>query len=379
MVERAKRSRPLAPLPLPPLVPESRAPAHCLDRSGACDPARQLASTPPAAPRSRHVGADTRTWALRSGRRPSCRSLARSHHDFRQLSTKAASTIHGRFIGPAAGARSRRQRSPMSTDEQFRSVGVSRQKALYLRDLAGKVNSREVTLEGLEDSGRRVGHCRVDDRERHRAVDGRDVPDVPAASAGCAPRRRSRDRCRGAESLRPSQAPDAGSPAEARATPGSRIAPLPAGICGEASTIRARSRRPPVRSDRGNAANEADVLLRRGPRSCCRDRRGAATHHRTNHATERLGRRWRARPGDKAGVRHVGRDVDERGRESRRQAHRLRSARRHLHDADRWHRRCARDAADDRSRLRHAAALQSRRQAHRDLQRSRWPVEYLDD
>jgi DNA-3-methyladenine glycosylase II len=37
------------------------------------------------------------------------------------------------------------------TDEQFRSVGVSRQKALYIRDLAGKVDSGLVTLDDLDD------------------------------------------------------------------------------------------------------------------------------------------------------------------------------------------------------------------------------------
>jgi len=69
---------------------------------------------------------------------------------FQQLSTKAASTIHSRLIallpestvtGPAlAGV----------TDEQFRSAGISRQKALYLRDLAGRVNSGALQLADLE-------------------------------------------------------------------------------------------------------------------------------------------------------------------------------------------------------------------------------------
>ena len=69
---------------------------------------------------------------------------------FQQLSTKAASTIHSRLIallpestvtGPAlAGV----------TDEQFRSAGISRQKALYLRDLAERVNSGALQLADLE-------------------------------------------------------------------------------------------------------------------------------------------------------------------------------------------------------------------------------------
>ena len=70
---------------------------------------------------------------------------------FQQLSTKAASTIHGRFVGLLPDARITAAAIADMTDEQFRRVGVSRQKALYLRDLAGKVSSREVTLDGLED------------------------------------------------------------------------------------------------------------------------------------------------------------------------------------------------------------------------------------
>jgi len=70
---------------------------------------------------------------------------------FQQLSTKTASTIHGRFVGLLPDGSITAAALAGVTDEQFRSVGVSRQKALYLRDLAAKLNSREVTLEGLED------------------------------------------------------------------------------------------------------------------------------------------------------------------------------------------------------------------------------------
>ena len=70
---------------------------------------------------------------------------------FQQLSTKAASTIHGRLVGLLPDGRITAAALAEMTDEQFRSVGVSRQKARYLRDLAGKVSSREVTLDGLED------------------------------------------------------------------------------------------------------------------------------------------------------------------------------------------------------------------------------------
>jgi DNA-3-methyladenine glycosylase II len=70
---------------------------------------------------------------------------------FQQLSTKAASTIHGRFVKLLPDGRVTPAALSAVTDEQFRSVGVSRQKALYLRDLAAKVDSGAVTLDHLED------------------------------------------------------------------------------------------------------------------------------------------------------------------------------------------------------------------------------------
>jgi DNA-3-methyladenine glycosylase II len=70
---------------------------------------------------------------------------------FQQLSTKAASTIHGRFVGLLPDGRITAAALTAVTDGQFRSVGVSRQKANYLRDLAEKVNSGAVALDHLED------------------------------------------------------------------------------------------------------------------------------------------------------------------------------------------------------------------------------------
>ena len=69
---------------------------------------------------------------------------------FQQLSTKAASTIYARLsrlmpdsqVTPAALA--------TVSDEQLRSVGMSRQKAVYLRDLCEKVASGAVPLDALE-------------------------------------------------------------------------------------------------------------------------------------------------------------------------------------------------------------------------------------
>ena len=59
---------------------------------------------------------------------------------FQQLSTKAASTIHGALRRLLPDGRITAAALAAVTDEQFRSVGVSRQKALYLRDLCGKVS-----------------------------------------------------------------------------------------------------------------------------------------------------------------------------------------------------------------------------------------------
>ncbi|HEV3486190.1 MAG TPA: hypothetical protein VG106_12335, partial [Vicinamibacterales bacterium] len=67
-----------------------------------------------------------------------------------QLSTKAATTIYSRLLtlmpegAPDAAA------IAALTDDQFRSVGISRQKAAYLRDLAQKVLSRALDLNLLD-------------------------------------------------------------------------------------------------------------------------------------------------------------------------------------------------------------------------------------
>ena len=69
---------------------------------------------------------------------------------FQQLSTKAASTIHSRFVGLLPGGKITAEGILALTDDQFRSVGVSRQKSLYLRDLVSKLQSGELQLEGIE-------------------------------------------------------------------------------------------------------------------------------------------------------------------------------------------------------------------------------------
>jgi DNA-3-methyladenine glycosylase II len=74
-----------------------------------------------------------------------CRSIV-----FQQLSTKAASTIHGRFLDlfpDRAPTPDALLRIPEAT---LRSVGLSRQKTAYLRDLAAKVHAGALPLDHLD-------------------------------------------------------------------------------------------------------------------------------------------------------------------------------------------------------------------------------------
>ena len=69
---------------------------------------------------------------------------------FQQLSTKAATTIHGRLIASLPGGTLTPQALAAITDEQMRAAGISRQKAGYLKDLCAKVSSGAVPLDSLE-------------------------------------------------------------------------------------------------------------------------------------------------------------------------------------------------------------------------------------
>jgi DNA-3-methyladenine glycosylase II len=69
---------------------------------------------------------------------------------FQQLSTKAATTIHGRLIASLPGATLTSQALAALTDEQMRTAGISRQKAGYLKDLCDKVSSGAVPLDALD-------------------------------------------------------------------------------------------------------------------------------------------------------------------------------------------------------------------------------------
>jgi DNA-3-methyladenine glycosylase II len=69
---------------------------------------------------------------------------------FQQLSTKAASTIHARLVGLLPEGRVTAPALAALTEEQFRSVGISRQKSMYLRDLSEKIVSGALALDGVE-------------------------------------------------------------------------------------------------------------------------------------------------------------------------------------------------------------------------------------
>jgi DNA-3-methyladenine glycosylase II len=68
-----------------------------------------------------------------------------------QLSSKAAATIHRRFLELYPGKAAPSAEDILNTtDEQLRSVGISRPKITYLKDLAQKVSEGLPTLAELE-------------------------------------------------------------------------------------------------------------------------------------------------------------------------------------------------------------------------------------
>jgi 3-methyladenine DNA glycosylase/8-oxoguanine DNA glycosylase len=67
-----------------------------------------------------------------------------------QISTKAAATIHGRLV--ALMPRGVTPQTMLTlTDEQLRGAGLSRQKTVYLRDLAVKVESGDLPAHSLHE------------------------------------------------------------------------------------------------------------------------------------------------------------------------------------------------------------------------------------
>lgn len=69
---------------------------------------------------------------------------------FQQLSTKAATTIHDRLVAAMPDGQVSPAALATFTDEAFRAAGISRQKALYLRDLGAKVDAGDLPLAALD-------------------------------------------------------------------------------------------------------------------------------------------------------------------------------------------------------------------------------------
>jgi DNA-3-methyladenine glycosylase II len=74
-----------------------------------------------------------------------CRSII-----YQQLSTKAAGTIHGRFLDLFPDRHPTPDALLRLSEESLRGVGLSRQKLNYLRDLAAKVHAGELPLDHLD-------------------------------------------------------------------------------------------------------------------------------------------------------------------------------------------------------------------------------------
>jgi DNA-3-methyladenine glycosylase II len=69
-----------------------------------------------------------------------------------QLSTKAAATIYARLIALMPGGVTPEALASL-TDEQMRSVGMSRQKIAYFRDLTAKILSGALPLDAIDELG----------------------------------------------------------------------------------------------------------------------------------------------------------------------------------------------------------------------------------
>jgi len=69
---------------------------------------------------------------------------------YQQLSGKAAGTILGRFEGLYGNRPPTPEEVLATSDEQLRSVGLSRQKVASIKDLASKVASGEVAIDALD-------------------------------------------------------------------------------------------------------------------------------------------------------------------------------------------------------------------------------------
>jgi len=69
---------------------------------------------------------------------------------FQQLSTKAAATIHRRFLELLGGPEPAPHAVAAVPDAKLRAAGLSRQKLSYIKDLGRKVDAGEVRLDHVE-------------------------------------------------------------------------------------------------------------------------------------------------------------------------------------------------------------------------------------
>ena len=70
---------------------------------------------------------------------------------YQQLSGRAAATIHSRFLSLYGGRSPSAERMLATPDARLRSVGLSRQKIGYLKDLAGRVAAKDLPVRRLHE------------------------------------------------------------------------------------------------------------------------------------------------------------------------------------------------------------------------------------
>ncbi|MBC7894325.1 MAG: DNA-3-methyladenine glycosylase 2 family protein [Cytophagaceae bacterium] len=70
---------------------------------------------------------------------------------YQQLSGKAAGTIYGRFAGLFPSGRPSADHLLALEDDALRAAGLSRPKVKYLRDLASRVASNDLPIDGLHE------------------------------------------------------------------------------------------------------------------------------------------------------------------------------------------------------------------------------------
>ena len=141
---------------------------------------------------------------------------------YQQLAGAAARTIHGR-LEAALGGTPTPEGVLALAPETMRGAGLSANKAASIRDLAEKVESRRGRARPRGAPLRRRDRARARARARDRAVDGGDVPHVPARAA----RRVAGRRPRRPEGLRDPLRPAGAAGGEGARAAGRPVAPLP--------------------------------------------------------------------------------------------------------------------------------------------------------